>query len=67
MQELVALLKKDPSKRSFASSGSGTSTHLTGEIFGDVLPVTSFVVVAGLLDPSWRVEIEADAILPADL
>ena len=34
-----------------------------GEVFGDVLPVTSFVVVAGLLDPSWRVEIEAEAIV----
>ena len=35
-----------------------------GEVFGDVLPVTSFVVVAGLLDPSWRVEIEAEAMVP---
>ena len=34
-----------------------------GEVFGDVLPASSFVVVAGLLDPSWRVEIEAEAIL----
>jgi enamine deaminase RidA (YjgF/YER057c/UK114 family) len=34
-----------------------------GELFGDVLPVTSFVVVAGLLDPAWRVEIEAEALL----
>jgi enamine deaminase RidA (YjgF/YER057c/UK114 family) len=34
-----------------------------GEVFGDALPVTAFVVVAGLLDPSWRVEIEAEAIV----
>ena len=27
VQELVALLKKDPAARTFASSGSGTSTH----------------------------------------
>jgi tripartite-type tricarboxylate transporter receptor subunit TctC len=39
VQELVALLKKDPSKRTFASSGSGTSTHLTGELFADVIGV----------------------------
>jgi tripartite-type tricarboxylate transporter receptor subunit TctC len=39
VQDLVALLKKDPSKRSFASSGSGTSTHLTGELFADVIGV----------------------------
>jgi tripartite-type tricarboxylate transporter receptor subunit TctC len=37
--ELVALLKKDPSKRLFASSGAGTSTHLAGEMFGDLIGV----------------------------
>lgn len=37
--ELVALLKKDPSKRSFASSGAGTSTHLAGELFADLIGV----------------------------
>lgn len=35
-----------------------------GEVFADVLPVTAFVVVAGLLDPHWLVEIEAEAIVP---
>ena len=35
-----------------------------GEVFGDVLPASAFVVVAGLLDPAWRVEIEAEALLP---
>jgi len=39
VQELVALLKKDPSKRSFASSGAGTSTHLAGELFADLIDV----------------------------
>jgi tripartite-type tricarboxylate transporter receptor subunit TctC len=39
VQELVALLKKDPSKRSFASSGAGTSTHLAGEMFADLIGV----------------------------
>ncbi len=37
--ELVALLKKDPGKRSFASSGAGTSTHLAGEMFADMIGV----------------------------
>jgi tripartite-type tricarboxylate transporter receptor subunit TctC len=37
--ELVALLKKDPAQRSFASSGAGTSTHLAGELFGDLIGV----------------------------
>lgn len=35
-----------------------------GEVFGDVRPASAFVVVAALLDPAWRVEIEAEALLP---
>ncbi len=31
--ELIALCKKDPGKYSFASSGPGTSLHLSGELF----------------------------------
>jgi len=34
-----------------------------GEVFGDVRPASTMVVVAGLLDPAWLVEIEADAML----
>jgi tripartite-type tricarboxylate transporter receptor subunit TctC len=37
--ELVALLKRDPTKRNFASSGAGTSTHLAGEMFADLIGV----------------------------
>ena len=36
-----------------------------GAVFSEVRPVTSMVVVAGLLDPRWRVEIEAEAVVPA--
>lgn len=32
-------------------------------VFGAHPPVTTFVVVAGLLDPAWKVEIEAEAQL----
>jgi enamine deaminase RidA (YjgF/YER057c/UK114 family) len=35
-----------------------------GEVFADARPVTTGVVVQ-LLDPRWRIEIEADAILDA--
>lgn len=34
-----------------------------GEVFGEVFPAATMVVVAGLLDPRWRVEIEAEAEL----
>jgi enamine deaminase RidA (YjgF/YER057c/UK114 family) len=32
-------------------------------VFADVGPVASMVVVAGLLDPRWKVEIEAEAVI----
>ena len=34
-----------------------------GEFFGNIRPAATMVVVAALLNPSWRVEIEADAII----
>ena len=40
-----------------------------GEVFGQVRPVATAVVVAGLLDPEWRVEVEVEIDLestPAD-
>lgn len=37
-----------------------------GEFFGGIRPAATMVVVAKLLHPEWRVEIEADAVLPED-
>jgi enamine deaminase RidA (YjgF/YER057c/UK114 family) len=34
-----------------------------GAAFADARPAASMVVVAGLLDPRWRVEIEAEAVI----
>lgn len=34
-----------------------------GEVFGDARPATAMLVVVGLLDPAWKVEIEADAVV----
>lgn len=34
-----------------------------GAVFGLVRPAATMVVVAGLLDPRWKVEIEAEAVV----
>ena len=34
-----------------------------GEVFGDVRPASTMVVVKELLDPRWKVEMELDAVL----
>jgi len=36
-----------------------------GAVFGDIRPAATMIVVAALLDPRWRVEIEAEAIIDA--
>ncbi|MBI5708324.1 MAG: RidA family protein [Armatimonadetes bacterium] len=35
-----------------------------GEVFGEIRPASTFVAVAGFIDPNWLVEIEADAMAP---
>jgi enamine deaminase RidA (YjgF/YER057c/UK114 family) len=35
-----------------------------GEFFGTVRPAATMVVVAKLLNPAWRIEIEMDAVIP---
>jgi len=34
-----------------------------GEMFGEIRPVSTMVVVAGLLDPRWLCEVELDAVV----
>jgi enamine deaminase RidA (YjgF/YER057c/UK114 family) len=34
-----------------------------GEVFGDIRPASTMVVVAALLDERWHVELEAEAVL----
>ncbi|MGH2759208.1 MAG: RidA family protein [Actinomycetota bacterium] len=40
-----------------------TVGRVHGEIFGDALPASTMVVVAGFLDPDWKVEMEAEAVV----
>ncbi len=39
--------------------------RIHSSLFGDIRPAATMVVVAKLLNPAWRLEIEADAVLPA--
>ena len=34
-----------------------------GEVFSRTRPATGYIVVSGFLDPRWKVEIEADAVV----
>jgi enamine deaminase RidA (YjgF/YER057c/UK114 family) len=34
------------------------------ELFGEAKPASTMVVVSGLLDPEWRVEVEVTAVVP---
>jgi enamine deaminase RidA (YjgF/YER057c/UK114 family) len=44
---------------------TGALSRVHGEIFGGVRPASTMVVVAGLLDPRWKVEVELEAWIPA--
>ena len=35
-----------------------------GDVFAEIRPAATAVIVAALLDPAWQVEIEAEAVLP---
>ena len=35
-----------------------------GDVFAEIRPAATAVIVAALLDPAWLVEIEAEAVLP---
>jgi len=47
------------------SADSETIGAVHGEIFRDIRPASTMVVVAALLRPEWRVEIEAEAVATA--
>jgi enamine deaminase RidA (YjgF/YER057c/UK114 family) len=37
-----------------------------GEVFSEIRPAATMVVVGGLLDPRWHVEMELEAVLKSD-
>ena len=41
-------------------------SHAHGRVFGAIRPASTMIIVAGLLDPRWKVEMEAEAILDSD-
>jgi len=38
-------------------------SRVHGSVFGDIRPATTMVVVAALVDPRWRLEMEAEAVV----
>lgn len=41
----------------------GEVARAHGEVFGEIRPASTALVVAALLDPRWKIEIEAEAIV----
>lgn len=38
-------------------------SRVHGAVFGDVRPASTMVVITAMLDPRWKVEIEAEAVM----
>jgi enamine deaminase RidA (YjgF/YER057c/UK114 family) len=66
LEEAGASLRDVVRTRMFVTSDDHADSvgAVHGELFGDVRPAATMVVVAGLLDPTWKVEIEAEAVVP---
>jgi enamine deaminase RidA (YjgF/YER057c/UK114 family) len=45
------------------SSDADAVGAVHGQLFAETRPAATMVIVAGLLDPRWKVEIEAEAII----
>ena len=60
-------MDENPPIRHFITDGDAevvdaiSSVH--GEIFGEIRPASTMVIVAGLIDPRWKVEVELDAVV----
>jgi enamine deaminase RidA (YjgF/YER057c/UK114 family) len=67
LSELGAGLDEVVRTRMFITSSEDAEAvgRVHGEIFGATRPAATMVVVAALLDPRWRVEVEAEAVTSA--
>jgi len=65
LRELGSNMKDVVRTRMFITDASYADAvgRAHGEIFGAVRPAATMVIVAGLLDPRWKVEIEAEAYI----
>ena len=45
------------------TADAGVVGAVHGEVFGEVRPASTMVAVSALLDPRWKVEIEAEALI----
>jgi enamine deaminase RidA (YjgF/YER057c/UK114 family) len=66
LQEAGATLDDVVRTRMYLTSADDAAAvgAVHGELLGAVRPAATMVVVAGLLDPAWRVEVEAEAVVP---
>ena len=51
--------------RMFITDGAvaGPVGEAHGEVFSEIRPAATMVVIAGLLDPRWKIEMELEAVL----
>ncbi len=65
LQEAGATLEEVVRTRLFLTSAGDADavSAVHGELFGRIRPAATMVVVAALLDPRWKVEVEAEAVI----
>ena len=65
LSRLGATLDNVVCTRMFLTSAAdaGAVGRVHGEMFSGARPAATMVVVAGLLDPRWKVEVEAEAVV----
>jgi enamine deaminase RidA (YjgF/YER057c/UK114 family) len=47
-----------------STSDADGASFVHGELFGDIRPAATMVVVAALLDARWKIEVEVEAVIP---